>query len=183
MRIVLDVTPLSRPRTGIGNYMPGMVAGLAEATGGTTSYRLGPSGPARRVADPGVARGTALDLRLRCCHARRSGARAGAGWLAPVESVVGRLDVFHFSDWMYPSQRHGVRATTVHDLVPLRFPEWVEPATAPHARAEVREYRRAPATRVRNSRFTADEVVELLGVPTSASRRLPGDRPALPPGW
>src|SRR5204862_4178663 len=31
VRIVIDVSPLSRPRTGIGNYVRGMVAGLAEA--------------------------------------------------------------------------------------------------------------------------------------------------------
>ena len=31
VRIVLDVTPLSRPRTGIGNYIRGMLTGLVEA--------------------------------------------------------------------------------------------------------------------------------------------------------
>jgi alpha-1,3-rhamnosyl/mannosyltransferase len=79
--------------------------------------------------------------------------------------VVGPLDVFHFSDWMYPSQRGGIRATTVHDLVPLRFPEWVEPATV---RMHGPKYKNAARTCDRvfvNSRFTGSEVVELLGVP------------------
>ena len=43
--------------------------------------------------------------------------------------LAGSLDVFHFSDWMYPRQRGGVRATTVHDLFPLRHPDWVHPQT------------------------------------------------------
>jgi hypothetical protein len=30
VRVVVDVAPLSRPRTGIGNYLRGLVAGLAE---------------------------------------------------------------------------------------------------------------------------------------------------------
>src|SRR5581483_2316933 len=47
----------------------------------------------------------------------------------PVERLAGRLDVFHFGDWMYPAQRGGVRSTMVHDLVPLHFPEWVHPRT------------------------------------------------------
>jgi len=34
MRIVFDVTPLSHPRTGVGNYIRGSLAGLAEAAGG-----------------------------------------------------------------------------------------------------------------------------------------------------
>jgi glycosyltransferase involved in cell wall biosynthesis len=79
--------------------------------------------------------------------------------------VVGRLDVFHFSDWMYPPQRGGLRATTVHDLVPLRHPEWVEPETV---RMHGPKYEHAARTCDRifvNSRFTGGEVVELLGVP------------------
>ena len=82
-----------------------------------------------------------------------------------VERLAGALDVFHFSDWMYPPQRGGVRATTVHDLVPLRFPEWVQPETL---RMHGRKYEHAARTCDRvfvNSRFTAGEVVELLGVP------------------
>src|SRR3989304_2861938 len=33
MRIAVDVSPLSRPRTGVGNYLRGMIAGLAGALG------------------------------------------------------------------------------------------------------------------------------------------------------
>ena len=33
MRIVVDVSPLSHPRTGIGNYIRGSLAGMAAAAG------------------------------------------------------------------------------------------------------------------------------------------------------
>ena len=33
MRIAVDVSPLSHPPTGIGNYIRGSLAGLAEAAG------------------------------------------------------------------------------------------------------------------------------------------------------
>ncbi len=52
-----------------------------------------------------------------------------AGTRARSSGSPGPLDVFHFSDWMYPPQRGGVRATTIHDLFPLRFPDWVHPQT------------------------------------------------------
>jgi glycosyltransferase involved in cell wall biosynthesis len=167
VRIVLDVTPLSRPRTGIGNYIRGMVAGLAEAAAGRHELvAFGPSGPRGRARIRESLAGLPLDLRVpllpRAQVWRSSWSRLG--WPA-VESVVGRLDVFHFSDWMYPSQRRGVRATTVHDLVPLRFPEWVEPATV---RMHGPKYENAARTCDRvfvNSSFTAGEVRELLAVP------------------
>jgi glycosyltransferase involved in cell wall biosynthesis len=165
VRIVVDVSPLARPRTGIGNYLRGMLAGLAEAGGGAHKLvAFGPSGPRGRQRIREALTGLPVELRLPLLpHALRK------AWSRmqrlPVERVVGPLDVFHFSDWMYPPQGGGVRATTVHDLVPLRFPEWVEPETL---RLHRRKYEHAARTCDRifvNSRITAGEVVELLGVP------------------
>jgi glycosyltransferase involved in cell wall biosynthesis len=165
VRIVVDVTPLSRPRTGIGNYIRAMVAGLAEASGDAHELvAFGPSGPRGRRRIREALAGLLVELRLPPLpHVGRTAwSRAGR---VPVERVVGPLDVFHFSDWMYPPQRAGVRATTVHDLVPLRFPEWVEPETL---RLHGRKYEHAARTCDRvfvNSAFTGNEVVELLEVP------------------
>jgi glycosyltransferase involved in cell wall biosynthesis len=165
VRIVVDVSPLARARTGIGNYLRGMLAGLAEA--GANEHELvafGPSGPRGRGRIREALAGLPVELRLPLLpHVART-AWSRAGRLA-IERVVGALDVFHFSDWMYPPQRGGVRATTVHDLVPVRFPEWVQPETL---RMHGRKYEHAARSCERvfvNSRFTAGEVVELLGVP------------------
>ena len=165
MRIVVDVSPLSRPRTGIGNYIRGMVAGLAEAAGGEHELlAFGPSGPRGRDRIREALAGLGVEVRTPLApHAlRQAWSRSGR---VSVERIVGPLDVFHFSDWMYPPQRAGLRATTVHDLVPLRFPEWVEPETV---RMHGPKYEHAAQTCDRifvNSRFTGGEVVELLGVP------------------
>ena len=167
MRIVVDVTPLSRPRTGIGNYFRGMLAGLAEAGAGRHELvAFGPSGPRGREEIRRSLAGLPLELRLPLlprAHAWRTAWSRAAR--PPVERFVGQLDVFHFSDWMYPPQRGGLRATTIHDLVPLRFPDWVEPATL---KMHGPKYVHAAQTSDRifvNSAFTAGEVVELLGVP------------------
>ena len=179
MRIVVDVSPLSRPRTGIGNYMRGLVAGLAGT--GAEVVAFGPSGPRGRRRIRESLAGLPVELRLpllpRAQSWRAAWSRIGR---PPVEAVVGPLDVFHFSDWMYPSQRAGVRATTVHDLVPLRFPEWVEPATL---RMHGPKYENAARTCDRvfvNSRFTGSEVVELLGVP---EERIVVAYPGIDPGF
>jgi glycosyltransferase involved in cell wall biosynthesis len=165
VRIVVDVSPLARARTGIGNYLRGMLAGLAEA--GSNEHELvafGPSGPRGRRRIGEALAGLPVELRLPLLPhvARTAWSRAGR---VPIERVVGALDVFHFSDWMYPPQRGGVRATTVHDLVPLRFPEWVQPETL---RMHGRKYEHAARTCDRvfvNSSFTGSDAVELLSVP------------------
>jgi glycosyltransferase involved in cell wall biosynthesis len=167
VRIVFDVTPLSHPRTGIGNYMLGMLGGLAEAADGRHELvHFAPTGP-RNVARLRTAlAGIPGDRRLvvvpppsnvwRGLWSRRQ--------RFPVEWLVGELDVFHFSDWMYPPQRSGLRTTTVHDLVPLNHPEWAGPRTQA---LHVPKYHHAAQycdVIFTNSRYTADDVERTLGV-------------------
>jgi O-antigen biosynthesis alpha-1,3-rhamnosyltransferase len=170
MRIVVDVSPLARPRTGIGNYIRGMVAGLVEAAGGKHELvAFGPSGPRGRERIEGALAGLDVEVRTPLMPNALRTAWSHRGRPA-VERLVGRLDVFHFSDWMYPAQRAGLRATTIHDLVPMRFPDWVEPETL---RLHGPKYENAAATCDRifvNSHFTGGEVVELLGVPEQRVR-------------
>jgi alpha-1,3-rhamnosyl/mannosyltransferase len=165
VRIVVDVSPLSRPRAGIGNYLRGMVAGLAEAAGGEHELvAFGPSGPHGRERIRDALDGLPVEVRTPLMpHALR---QAWSRWQRPaVERVVGRLDVFHFSDWMYPPQRSGLRATTFHDLVPLRFPELVQPETVRMHGPKAEHAARTCDRIFVNSRFTGGEAVELLGVP------------------
>jgi alpha-1,3-rhamnosyl/mannosyltransferase len=151
---------------GIGNYIQGSLAGLTEASAGKheivafapTSLR----GPDRiRAALVGI------DVELRTWRLPFSHAlRTGWSTLAhPVtERLIGRFDALHFSDWMYPPQRGGVRATTIHDLVPLHHPEWT---TARTRSMHGRKYRNAAATCdvvFVNSDFTGRDVIETLGV-------------------
>jgi glycosyltransferase involved in cell wall biosynthesis len=82
----------------------------------------------------------------------------------PAERVVGPFDVLHFSDWMYPPQRHGLRSTMVHDLVPVRFPDWVHPRTRRMHGAKYRHAARTCDIVMVNSRFTGDDVQQTLGV-------------------
>jgi glycosyltransferase involved in cell wall biosynthesis len=182
MRIVIDVSPLSRPRTGIGNYVRGMLAGLAEAGGEHELVAFAPSGPRGRTRIRSALAGLPLELRLPLLP-RAQWWRAGWSRLGrpPVEAVAGPLDVFHFSDWMYPAQRAGVRATTVHDLVPLRFPELVERGTRRMHGRKLDAVRGCDVV-FANSRFTAGEVVELLGVPeTRVALAYPGIDPLFGP--
>src|SRR5207253_4885602 len=58
----------------------------------------------------------------------------------------------------------GVRATTIHDLVPLRFPQWTTRRTRT---MHGRKYANAARTcdlLFANSGFTAGEVIDMLGV-------------------
>jgi glycosyltransferase involved in cell wall biosynthesis len=166
MRIVVDVSPLSHPRTGIGNYIAGSLAGMAAAAGGRHELvGFAPTSIRGPAAIGAALDGIALEhrlVRLPASHALRTAwSRAGR---PPVERLVGRLDAFLFSEWMYPAQRGGVRATVFHDLVPLHHPEW---CTARTVSMHSHKARNAAATChvvFANSRFTARDLTETLGI-------------------
>jgi glycosyltransferase involved in cell wall biosynthesis len=44
----------------------------------------------------------------------------------PIENIVGNIDVFHASDWTQPPAK-AFKVTTIHDLVPIKHPEYSLP--------------------------------------------------------
>ena len=185
MRIVFDVTPLSHPRTGIGNYMLGMLRGLAEAADGRHELvHFAPTGPRNVARLRSALAGIPGDRRLVVVPPpstvwRRSWSRSQR---MPVEWFTGPLDVFHFSDWMYPPQRSGLRTTTVHDLGPIHHPEWVNARTRALHVPKAHHAAKTCDVLFANSRYTADDVERTLGV--SAERIVvahPGIHPRFTP--
>jgi glycosyltransferase involved in cell wall biosynthesis len=46
--------------------------------------------------------------------------------IVSIERLIGKADVFHSSDWTQPPSS-AFNVTTIHDLVPILFPEWSDP--------------------------------------------------------
>ena len=163
MRIAYDVSPLSHPRTGVGNFVLGALRALVELHADVVAF--GPLSPLRRHLVDEALEGLDVERWLPTLppsHAWRT-VWSRLQW-PPAESVLGRFDVLHFSDWMYPPQRNGVRATTIHDLVPLRFPEWTHGRTVRMHGAKYRHAARKADVIVCNSTRTQRDVHALLGV-------------------
>ncbi|HXY86483.1 MAG TPA: glycosyltransferase family 1 protein [Gaiellaceae bacterium] len=171
MRIVYDVTPLSHPPTGVGVYIRGALGGMVEASAG--EHELVAFGPVsirgRRTLDDALD-GLVVDrevVTVPFAHAvRRSWGALGH---PTAERFVGKLDVLHFTDWMHPPQRGGVRATMIHDLGPLRFAERLHPRTVRMHTANARESTRCDVV-FTNSEYTARDVADTLSVPPERIR-------------
>jgi glycosyltransferase involved in cell wall biosynthesis len=144
-----------------------MVGGLVEAAAGRHEViAFAPTGPRGRRQVSAALAGIPAERRVWALpgayYWRSLWSRAGR---PPVEVFTGELDVFHFSDWMYPAQRSGLRATTVHDLVPLHFPDLVHPRTYRLHTAKLANAVRTCDAIFTNSRFTADDLNRRLGFP------------------
>jgi glycosyltransferase involved in cell wall biosynthesis len=181
VRIAYDVTPLSHPRTGVGNYILGALQGMVEA-GGHELVAFGPVSIRGRPLLDAALDGVDVERRLVTVPFAHATRRAwGALGRPPAERFVGAFDVLHFSDWMRPPQRAGLRATMIHDLGPLRYPERLHPRTVRMHTGTADEARHADLVFV-NSEFTASDVVERLGIARERVRvAYPGVGPEFSP--
>jgi glycosyltransferase involved in cell wall biosynthesis len=165
VRIAYDVTPLSHPRTGVGNYIRGALQGMLEAGGGHELVGFGPiSIRGRKVLDEALDGLPVQRRTVTVPYAHATRRLWGAIGRPPAERFLGPFDALHFSDWMRPPQRQGLRATMIHDLGPLRYPERLHPRTVRMHTTNAAEARKCDLVFV-NSEFTAADVVERLGIP------------------
>ena len=176
VRIVFDVSPLSHARTGVGNYIRGSLPRLAAAAGTRRrGGRVRAHEPARAPRDPArrstASRSSGGSSSLPVAHRWRtawSAARPAAGraLARPLRRPpLHRLDV-------PAAARRPARSTMIHDLVPLRFPEWTTAAHAPMHGAQVPQrgaHLRRRSSRTRASRPTTSR--DRLGVPRERLRR------------
>lgn len=163
MRIVVDVSPLSHRRTGIGNYIRGMLRGLVEA-GADDVVAFAPASKQGAANIAASLDGVPVRRDVRTLPLAYGWREAWSYARRPaLERVLGQFDVFHASDWLHVPQRRGIRALTVYDLAPLHFPQWSHPRTR---RLHARTYRDAKRADVvfAISEFTARDASERLDV-------------------
>jgi glycosyltransferase involved in cell wall biosynthesis len=163
LRIAFDVSPLSHERTGVNNYIRGSLAGVA-GIGGHELVAFAPTSVEGAREIRRAVAGIPVELRttrLPFAHAWRT-AWSKLGHPA-AERFLGRFDVLHFQQWMAPPQRHGLRSTMLHDLVPIRFPEWTTRRTRAMHRLQYEAAKRCDVVFV-NSEYTGRDAVERLGI-------------------
>jgi len=153
MRIALDATPLLGQRSGVGNYVRGLLDGLAELDDGPDalltlfSIRGSVPGPLPARTRPAPRRAPARLL-------RRTWTRWG--W-PPAEVLTGRVEVFHGTNFMLPPLARAGGLVTVHDLAYLRFRETVTGDAAQYAELVPAALRRGAGV-LAVSRAMAEEI-------------------------
>jgi glycosyltransferase involved in cell wall biosynthesis len=79
---------------------------------------------------------------------------------------AGDADVYHFPGFVRPPMGPGRRSVvTIHDVSFLRMPETTEEKNLRYLMANIRQTAAAADAVITDSRFSADEIRELLGVP------------------
>jgi glycosyltransferase involved in cell wall biosynthesis len=161
VRIVVDATPLTVQRSGIGNYIRGAIGGLEEAGCEVVPFAVC-STSGRPVVQEALGDREIRFLQVPGANVVRR-AWSAAKW-PRLERLVGAFDGSFLSDWWYPPQASGVRATVVHDLVPLHFPQWVTRQTRLGHRLGYRALLPTCDVIFTSSQFSADDIAGTLGI-------------------
>jgi glycosyltransferase involved in cell wall biosynthesis len=175
MRVALDATPLLGQRSGVGNYVRGLVDGLAELDDGPAvlltlfSVRGAVPGPLPARTRPAPRRAPARLLR-----------RAWSRWAwPPAELLTGRVDVFHGTNFVVPPLARAAGVVTVHDLAYLRYRETVTGDAAQYAELVPAALRRG-ASVIAVSHAMADELSAEYGL---ADERITVAHHGVDPSW
>ncbi|WP_217640519.1 glycosyltransferase family 4 protein [Blastococcus tunisiensis] len=156
----MDGTPLLGTATGVGTYVRGLLAGLAD---------LGHRPRAVPFTLRAGGRPDGLPSAVTWRHVPAPARLLQAAWartpLPPVEVFAGNVDVFHATNFVAPPSLRARSVVTVHDLTYLRHPQWVTPAVARYTDLVPRALRNTAAIVVTPSRAVADEVREAYGLP------------------
>lgn len=159
MRVALDATPLLGQRSGVGNYVHGLLSGLSsleprpEVLLTLFSIRGAVPGPLPAGTHPAPRRAPARLLR-----------RAWSRWpWPPAELLTGRVDVFHGTNFMQPPLARAGSVLTVHDLAYLKYPDTVT-GDASHYATLVPQALRRGAHVLAVSRAMSDEIADEYGL-------------------
>lgn len=80
-----------------------------------------------------------------------------------VENLTGDIDVFHSSDWTQPPTS-AIKVTTIHDLVPIRYPQISHPSIVSAHKHRLKWVKNEVDKIIAVSEFTKNEIVSLLDI-------------------
>jgi len=181
LSVALDILPLAGDKTGVGRFCAGLVGALI----GRDALEVRGYAVARHArAEMTVpAERAGLAVRTWDIPARFANAVWMRASLAPIEWLVGDVDVVHGTNYVVPPTRRAARVVTVHDLTAVRYPQLCLPASLAYPQLVKKAAGQGAFVHV-PSRFVGEEVVELLGVEAERVRVVPHgvERRAIEPG-
>ena len=130
MKIAIDISQIAYPGSGVANYTRDLVGNLLKQDGKNRYLLFGYSLRKKHI----------LDIFLRDLRTKYENLECRTFSLPqslvnyignkvhkiPLESVLGKIDIYHSSDWIQFSSQ-AKKITTVHDLIVYRFPETSDP--------------------------------------------------------
>jgi len=83
--------------------------------------------------------------------------------ILPVDSLLGKVDVFHASDWTQPPS-NSAKVTTIHDFGFLRYPDTAHPKISAVMKGRFKWIKKEVDLVIAISQATKNDIVDILGI-------------------
>jgi len=157
MKITIDVQPVLGKKSGVGQYISGLIYGLGEVDH-QNSYFLSFFDFKRR--------GSMLSLpgsnfvHRKCFLPGRAVSILWKKFAWPSYNFFfGESDIFHFPNFIIRPVKRAKKIVTIHDVSFLRFPEYAEPKNLKFLKNEIRKTVEEANHILTDSRFTEEELI------------------------
>jgi glycosyltransferase involved in cell wall biosynthesis len=161
MKIGLDIGPLTRQRSGVGNYCYHLLGALLDL--GEELQVKGLAACARRL-DIEVFRDQFTFTRLPIPTRVMYGIWSALG-RPTADSLLGGVDVYHATNYFLPPTWRAKRVLTIHDVSFRKCPEYCSPKIVGPFSSKVAGFAREADAVIADSESTRKDIIELLEVP------------------
>ncbi len=83
----------------------------------------------------------------------------------PIENFIGKIDIFHCSDWTQPPVKKTRLVTTVHDLTPWKYPQTLHPKIVETHKRRMRWVKKEADLIIADSYSTKEDLIKIIGIP------------------
>jgi len=159
MRVGFDIGPITRARSGVGNYCLELLRALLEIDGLDVS---GFAASTRRLDLEALGRPLArrhLPVPTRVMYQVWS-----LLGMPAVDSMLGGVDVYHATNYFLPPVKRAKRVLTIHDVAFKKHPELCSPKIVGPFSAKVAAFAREADAVIADSESTRTDTIKLLGV-------------------
>ena len=163
MKIGIDIRPLQHIMTGVGRYLSQMLYALA-ANDKTNEYILFFNSFKKGHPEAIPSNGNFKNAFYRLPNKALTVLWAYVPF-PKIEHFLGDIDVIHSANIQMPPAKRALSVLTIHDLIPVIYPEMSIPSAAVHFKPRIKYYSKRADIIVADSNATAAHVVEYLDVP------------------
>ncbi len=86
--------------------------------------------------------------------------------LIPIEILIGKVDIFHSSDWIQPPSL-AKKVTTYHDVIPIKFPRWTTSEIVSNHKRRLELVEKEVDLVIAVSETTKKDLLEVSSIPES----------------
>lgn len=128
MKIAIDISQICYQGSGVARYVEQLVEHMLKNDLGNRYFLYGNSMRQKKILLDFVSKMKKINVNVEYKIITLPQTVADIIWnklhILPIEDLIGKVDIFHASDWVEPPVKKAIKVTTIHDLLVFKYPSY-----------------------------------------------------------